>query len=67
MTFEEWFATLEGGYDSYKDLLRECWSNATESAAKVVDAMAEHEEREQEPTAAVQWILRNAAEIRKNK
>jgi hypothetical protein len=28
MTFEEWFDTLEGGYSSYEDLLRECWEAA---------------------------------------
>ena len=28
MTFEQWFATLDGGYDSYEDLLRECWEAA---------------------------------------
>ena len=25
MTFEQWFASLGGGYDSYEDLLKECW------------------------------------------
>ncbi len=25
MTFEQWFASLGGGYDSYADLLKECW------------------------------------------
>jgi len=67
MTFEQWFASLGGGYDSYEDLFRECWANATESAAKVVDEMAEDQEREYEPTPAIQWTLNKAAEIRANK
>jgi len=28
MTFEQWFASLGGGYDSYEDLLKECWEAA---------------------------------------
>lgn len=28
MTFEQWFASLDGGYDSYEDLLKECWETA---------------------------------------
>ncbi len=28
MTFEQWFASLGGGYDSYEDLFRECWEAA---------------------------------------
>jgi len=31
MTFEQWFASLGGGYDSYEDLLRECWVKAQEA------------------------------------
>jgi hypothetical protein len=28
MTFDQWFASLDGGYDSYEDLLKECWEAA---------------------------------------
>ena len=28
MNFKQWFATLDGCYDSYEDLLRECWEAA---------------------------------------
>jgi len=28
MTFKQWFASLGGGYDSYEDLLKECWETA---------------------------------------
>ena len=28
MTFEQWFDSLGGGYDSYEDLLKECWEAA---------------------------------------
>jgi hypothetical protein len=28
MTFEQWFASLGGGYDSYEYLLKECWEAA---------------------------------------
>lgn len=31
MTFDEWFAALGGGYDSYEDLLRECWEAAQQA------------------------------------
>ena len=34
MTFEQWFDSLEGGYESYKDLLQEAWSAATEEESK---------------------------------
>jgi len=28
MTFEQWFSSLDGGYDSYENLLKECWEAA---------------------------------------
>ena len=31
MTFEQWFSTLDNAYDSYEDLLRECWEEAQKS------------------------------------
>jgi len=36
MTFEQWFATLDGAYDSYEGLLRECW----EAAQKAKEQLA---------------------------
>jgi hypothetical protein len=35
MTFEECFASLDGGYDSYKDLLRECWEAAQKAKENI--------------------------------
>ena len=34
MTFEQWFAPLGGGYDSYEDLLKECWEAAQQQGIK---------------------------------
>ena len=34
MTFEQWFASLSGGYDSYEDLLKECWEAAQQQGIK---------------------------------
>ena len=65
MTFEQWFDSLDGGYESYKDLLQEAWSAATEEAAKVVDEMADYEESEREPSAQIQWTRDNASKIRR--
>jgi hypothetical protein len=28
MTFDEWYASLGGGYDNYEDIFRECWEAA---------------------------------------
>ena len=65
MTFEQWFDSLDGGYESQKDLLQEAWSAATEEAAKVVDEMADYEELEREPSAQIQWTRDNASKIRR--
>jgi len=43
MTFEQWFASLGGGYDSYEDLLKECWEAAQKAEqtriAKLLDGV----------------------------
>ncbi len=43
MTFEQWFASLDGGYDSYEDLLKECWEAAQKAEqtriAKLLDGV----------------------------
>ena len=43
MTFEQWFDSLGGGYDSYEDLLKECWEAAQKAEqtriAKLLDGV----------------------------
>jgi len=68
MNFDDWFNGVQtrhsASYSSYEDLLKECWSAATERAAKIVDAMADECEKEYEPTALISWVRRNADDIR---
>ena len=34
MTFEQWFDSLEGGYESYKDLMQEAYEAGAEESSK---------------------------------
>ena len=43
MTFEQWFDSLEGGYESYKDLLQEAYeAGAEEESKKKLEEQYDH-------------------------
>ena len=43
MTFEQWFDSLEGGYESYKDLLKEAYeAGAEEESKKKLEEQHDH-------------------------